>query len=88
MATTLDEREKDEERQMSYSSENEKIEKDVTNDTNGPGECSDAADLKRDSNGLPLVPQPSRFKDDPLVSTSRITTVTHMLETSPKSCVT
>lgn len=26
--------------------------------------------LKLDSNGLPLVPQPSRFKDDPLVSTS------------------
>jgi len=23
---------------------------------------------KLDSNGLPLVPQPSRFKDDPLVS--------------------
>jgi hypothetical protein len=23
--------------------------------------------LKLDSNGLPLVPQPSRFKDDPLV---------------------
>ena len=26
--------------------------------------------LKLDSNGLPLVPQPSRFKDDPLVSLS------------------
>ena len=26
-------------------------------------------ELKLDSNGLPLVPQPSRFKDDPLVST-------------------
>jgi hypothetical protein len=25
-------------------------------------------DLKLDSTGLPLVPQPSRFKDDPLVS--------------------
>lgn len=25
--------------------------------------------LKLDNNGLPLVPQPSRFKDDPLVST-------------------
>jgi hypothetical protein len=25
--------------------------------------------LKLDSTGLPLVPQPSRFKDDPLVST-------------------
>jgi hypothetical protein len=25
--------------------------------------------LKLDSNGLPLVPQPSRFKDDPLVRT-------------------
>jgi hypothetical protein len=24
--------------------------------------------LKLDSHGLPLVPQPSRFKDDPLVS--------------------
>lgn len=24
--------------------------------------------LKLDSNGLPLVPQPSRFRDDPLVS--------------------
>lgn len=24
-------------------------------------------ELKLDSNGLPLVPQPSRFKDDPLV---------------------
>ena len=31
-------------------------------------ESNSAAELKRDSNGLPLVPQPSRFKDDPLVS--------------------
>lgn len=50
---------------MSYSSESEKIE-DIINDTHRQGKCSDAADLKRDSNGLPLVPQPSRFKDDPL----------------------
>jgi len=28
----------------------------------------DSEELKLDSNGLPLVPQPSRFKDDPLVS--------------------
>lgn len=27
-----------------------------------------AAELRLDSNGLPLVPQPSKFKDDPLVS--------------------
>ena len=27
-----------------------------------------AAPLILDKNGLPLVPQPSRFKDDPLVS--------------------
>jgi hypothetical protein len=26
------------------------------------------ASLKLDSNGLPLIPQPSRFRDDPLVS--------------------
>lgn len=25
-------------------------------------------DLKLDATGLPLIPQPSRFKDDPLVS--------------------
>ncbi|TVY86238.1 Efflux pump, partial [Lachnellula willkommii] len=31
-------------------------------------DCSHAAELKRDSHGLPLVPQPSQFKDDPLVS--------------------
>jgi hypothetical protein len=30
--------------------------------------CSDPAQVKRDSHGFPLVPQPSRFKDDPLVS--------------------
>lgn len=28
----------------------------------------DATDVKLDFHGLPLVPQPSRFKDDPLVS--------------------
>jgi len=33
-------------------------------------DCTDASsvDTKLDSNGLPLVPQPSRWKDDPLVS--------------------
>lgn len=33
-------------------------------------ELEPSEDLKLDNNGLPLVPQPSRFKDDPLVSTS------------------
>lgn len=32
---------------------------------------SGSEDLKLDSKGLPLVPQPSRFKDDPLVSFTR-----------------
>lgn len=31
-------------------------------------ESNSAAELLRDPHGLPLVPQPSRFKDDPLVS--------------------
>lgn len=31
-------------------------------------------ELKLDNNGLPLVPQPSRFKDDPLVSTLKFPT--------------
>jgi len=35
-------------------------------------DCSHAAELKRDSNGLPLVPQPSQFKDDPLVSVIKL----------------
>jgi hypothetical protein len=32
-------------------------------------EVESSQNLKLDSKGLPLVPQPSRFKDDPLVST-------------------
>jgi hypothetical protein len=30
--------------------------------------CGDPTQVKRDFHGFPLVPQPSRFKDDPLVS--------------------
>lgn len=30
-------------------------------------ETGDDSELILDNNGLPLVPQPSRFKDDPLV---------------------
>jgi hypothetical protein len=30
--------------------------------------CNNPTEVKRDFHGLPLVPQPSRFKDDPLVS--------------------
>lgn len=37
--------------------------------------CSHAAELKRDSHGFPLVPQPSSFKDDPLVSQTSIKTI-------------
>lgn len=31
---------------------------------------SEVDDLKLDKYGLPLIPQPSRFKDDPLVGVS------------------
>lgn len=46
----------DTERQMSHS------EKDTRSNA--------SEDLKLDATGLPLVPQPSRFKDDPLVSST------------------
>ena len=53
----------DAERQMSHGD----MEKD--------SRCNASEDLKLDSTGLPLVPQPSRFKDDPLVSNLSIVTV-------------
>jgi hypothetical protein len=37
-------------------------------------------DLKLDATGLPLVPQPSRFKDDPLVSVSAFSCNRHACE--------
>ncbi|TVY32332.1 putative transporter [Lachnellula occidentalis] len=40
--------------------------KDSRRNCNCNYKCSPAAELKRDSHGLPLVPQPSPFKDDPL----------------------
>jgi hypothetical protein len=36
---------------------------------------SASEDLKLDATGLPLVPQPSRFKDDPLVSISALSRI-------------
>jgi hypothetical protein len=36
--------------------------------TSSPSKSSGAVHAQLDSKGLPLVPQPSRFKDDPLVS--------------------
>lgn len=50
----------DPERNISTAGSNEKHIQE--RDGNNPVDC------KRDANGLPLVPQPSRFKDDPLVS--------------------
>ena len=66
--TFLDDRkssseEGDPERQISYSD----MEKDSRSNA--------SEDLKLDSTGLPLVPQPSRFKDDPLVSNLSVGTV-------------
>lgn len=38
------------------------------------------SDLKLDKQGLPLVPQPSDHKDDPLVCCTRIVSYTHKFE--------
>jgi hypothetical protein len=58
---------------------------DASNSSNEDPERQ-STDLKLDNHGLPLVPQPSRFKDDPLVSyMPRCTTAPLALETyAPK----
>jgi hypothetical protein len=59
----------DPERQYSHS----EMEKGSRNDI--------SEDLKLDSTGLPLVPQPSRFKDDPLVSNLSVVTASNYFYT-------
>ena len=53
---------------LEHQSTHNRDEKGINGSGSGTENGNLSDELKLDSNGLPLVPQPSRFKDDPLVS--------------------